>query len=429
MFNLHKVMLGFTHPDAIEMFEDVSAIRDVMGWVEFSPHGKIIMANDIFLDMTGYSLNEVVGLHHSTFCHSPYTKTPEYAQFWQTLSSGNAINGVFERYRKDKSIFYIGGSYFPVKNKKNEVVRIVKIASDITEEHKKLKNKEAIISAIDSSMALIEFTTEGGVIDANENFLKLMGYQRDDVIGRHHRIFCFDDFYTKNPDFWSKIGTGHSFSGRFERKNSSGQRIWLEANYTPVRDSHGVINKVIKIASDITVRVENARRIADIAVTTSEETSQISHNANDVLSETVKNSLLVSDKVEAATEVGKKLYESAVNISEIISTISSITSQTNILALNAAIEAARAGEAGRGFAVVAGEVRRLAASTSSSTQKITAVIEENNRLISNMYHQLDEIKNIISSENDKISELGRSFQEINSGVNEFSTVIHQLNAQ
>ena len=295
--------------------------------------------------------------------------------------------------------------------------------------NKKLKNKEAIISAIDSSMALIEFTTEGGVIDANENFLKLMGYQREEVIGRHHRIFCFDDFYTKNPDFWSKIGTGHSFSGRFERKNSSGQRIWLEANYTPVRDSHGVINKVIKIASDITVRVENARRIADIAVTTSEETSQISHNANDVLSETVKNSLLVSDKVEAATEVGKKLYESAVNISEIISTISSITSQTNILALNAAIEAARAGEAGRGFAVVAGEVRRLAASTSSSTQKITAVIEENNRLISNMYHQLDEIKNIISSENDKISELGRSFQEINSGVNEFSTVIHQLNAQ
>lgn len=84
---------------------------------------------------------------------------------------------------------------------------------------------------------------------------------------------------------------------------------------------------------------------------------------------------------------------------------------------------------GRGFAVVAGEVRRLAASTYSSTQKITAVIEENNRLISNMYHQLDEIKNIISSENDKISELGRSFQEINSGVNEFSTVIHQLNAQ
>lgn len=428
MFNLNKLPSGFINSGASELVEDVTAIKGVMGWVEFTPQGKIIIANDIFLEMTGYSLNEVVGLHHSSFCQDAYTKTPEYSRFWQALSSGEAINGVFERCRKDKSVFYIGGSYFPVKNKKNEVVRVIKIASDITREHEKLKKKEAIISAIDSSMALIEFTTSGEVIGANNNFLKLMGYQLEELVGQHHRIFCFNDFYTKNPDFWEKIRKGQSFGGRFERKNAQGERVWLEASYTPVRNARGVIDKVIKIASDITVRVENARRIADIAVTTSEETSQISHNANDVLSETVRNSILVADKVEAAADVGKKLFESAVNIREIISTISSITSQTNILALNAAIEAARAGEAGRGFAVVAGEVRRLAGSTSSATQKITGVIEENNRLISDMYHQLDDIKNIISSEHDKISELGRSFQEINSGVNEFSTVIHQLNA-
>ena len=428
MFNLSKVVKRVTKPNSLDMADDVSAIKSAMGWVEFSPQGQIMMANDMFLDMTGYSLNEVVGLHHSLLCQNTYTKTPEYASFWRALSSGKSVNGVFERCRKDKTVFYIGGSYFPVRNKSNEVVRVINIVSDLTEEHKKLKSKEAIISAINASMCLIEFTTEGEVLGANENFLKLMGYQRDNIIGKHHRIFCFNDFYTKNPDFWAKIRGGQSFSGRFERKNIAGERVWLEANYTPVLNANGTIEKVIKIASDITVRVENARRIADIAVTTSEETSQISHNAKEVLDETVRNSMQVSDKVEAAAEVSKKLYESAVNISEIISTISSITSQTNILALNAAIEAARAGEAGRGFAVVAEEVRRLAASTSTSTQKITAVIEENNRLINDMYHQLDEIKDIISSENDKISDLGRSFQEINSGVNEFSTVINQLNS-
>ena len=184
--------------------------------------------------------------------------------------------------------------------------------------------------------------------------------------------------------------------------------------------------KVIKIASDITARVEAAKRVADIALTTSEQTSQITDNANEVLDETIRNSGLVAVQVNAATDIGTQLNASAKSINEVVETINLIASQTNILALNAAIEAARAGEAGRGFSVVADEVRRLAASTSSATKKITQVVEHNARLIQQMEQQLGEVKQFVVTEQDKISVLSRSLREINSGVHEFVNVIHRL---
>ena len=253
-----------------------------------------------------------------------------------------------------------------------------------------------------------------------------MGYELKTIVGQHHRLFCFDNFYRENPDFWRKIGKGQHFVGRFERKTAGGERIWLEASYNPVLDAEGKVYKVIKIASDITARVEAAKRVADIALTTSGQTSQITDNANEVLEETIRNSGLVGVQVNAASEIGVQLNESAKSINEVVETINLIASQTNILALNAAIEAARAGEAGRGFSVVADEVRRLAASTSSATKKITQVVEHNARLIQQMDQQLEEVKQFVVTEQDKIGVLSRSLREINSGVHEFVNVIHRL---
>ncbi|MEB5974230.1 methyl-accepting chemotaxis protein [Pantoea dispersa] len=191
-------------------------------------------------------------------------------------------------------------------------------------------------------------------------------------------------------------------------------------------DGDGNVYKVIKIASDITARVEAAKRVADIALTTSEQTSQITDNANEVLDETVRNSGLVAQQVNAAAEIGAQLTASARSISDVVETINLIASQTNILALNAAIESARAGEAGRGFSVVAGEVRRLAASTASATKQISHVVEQNADLIQQMYQQLDEVRQFVVTEQEKISVLSRSLREINSGVHEFVNVIHRL---
>ncbi|WP_428946298.1 methyl-accepting chemotaxis protein [Pantoea sp. FN060301] len=426
MFGVKKSGLSLPLSRGSSIVKDIGAIKQHVAWIEFLPDGEILSANQQFLELSGYSLGEIQGKHHRIFCHPDYCRSTDYTTFWQTLAAGESITGIFERFSKAHQRFYLSATYFPVSDDKGNVYKVIKVASDITARHKELEHKEAVITALDRSMAVIEFTTDGKIITANSNFLTHMGYTLDDLAGQHHRIFCYDSFYRENPDFWKKIGKGQHFVGRFERKTASGERIWLEASYNPVYDADGKVCKVIKIASDITSRVEAAKRVADIAVTTSEQTSQITHNANEVLEDTVRNSGLVADKVNAATAIGEKLNASAKNIRDVVDSINLIASQTNILALNAAIESARAGEAGRGFSVVAAEVRRLAASTASATQKITSVVELNTQLIQQMHQQLDTVKEFMVTEQDKISELSRSLREINSGVHEFVNVIHRL---
>ncbi|MGM3186946.1 methyl-accepting chemotaxis protein [Musicola paradisiaca] len=162
-------------------------------------------------------------------------------------------------------------------------------------------------------------------------------------------------------------------------------------------------------------------------MTTSEQTSQITHNASDVLEETVHNAERITAQVKSASEIGTRLHEHAKNINTMIGTIDAIAAQTNLLALNAAIEAARAGESGRGFSVVAEEVRKLALSTSTATQKITHMVEDNSQLIEQMYQQMEQINQFLSNEREKIHDLSRGFSEINRGVSAFVDVIHKLN--
>ncbi|MGG6137344.1 methyl-accepting chemotaxis protein [Pantoea allii] len=426
MFSLTRLLPGKISLAVSDAQNNIQAIKACSGWIEFTPEGIILSANPAFLAVTGYQLNEITGQHHRMFCKPEFVHSREYGQFWERLASGQSFSGIFERYRKDKSLLYLSANYFPVKDKHGTVKKIIKIANDITDRHEELTHKEAIITALNNTMATIEFTPHGDIINANENFLALMEYDLAEIKGKHHRMFCFDAFYKENPDFWNKIQHGRSFTGRFERVTASGKRVWLEANYNPVKDASGHVYKVIKLASDITERVETAKQVADIAMSTSEKTSHITVNANDVLSQTVRNAESMASQVNAAAAISDKLNYSAKDIKEIVSTINNIAGQTNILALNAAIEAARAGEAGRGFAVVAEEVRRLAASTSQATQKISKVVEENTNLIDEMYRQLDEINHFLTTENDKITNLSDNIQEIFSGVKEFVTVIHRL---
>ena len=121
-----------------------------------------------------------------------------------------------------------------------------------------LTEQNGLLEAINRSMAVIEFDLDGVVLKANDNFLKTMGYRAEQVIGQPHRLFCTPEFgrSAQYTELWSRLKNGQFQSGTFERINSQGQPIWLEANYNPIKDTSGRVVKVVKFAMNVTTKVQ-----------------------------------------------------------------------------------------------------------------------------------------------------------------------------
>ena len=406
--------------------DELNAIKQNTASISFSPEGVILDANPLFLNAVGYKLEQIIGQHHRIFCDTEYTQSVDYKQFWHGLKAGKSFEGTFLRFKQNKQPIFLEASYFPVCDENGQVTKVLKIANDITEIQASLANKNAVLTALDRSLAVIEFDTKGNILHANSNFLRAMKYDLQDIKGKHHKIFCDEKFYRETPNFWSDLAHGKHFSGRFQRFDGTGKTIWLEATYNPIFDEKGRVYKVIKFASDITERVNNAMNAIELAAATSEETSQVSSNAVEILNASVQTSKEIAEKVKHAADIGNLLKTQSKSISDIVVTIRAIADQTNLLALNAAIEAARAGDAGRGFSVVADEVRKLASNTAIATAEIGQVVEKNHNLINEMDVMLNSVTGIALHGQESINEVSRGLMEITSGVARFVEMIDKM---
>lgn len=353
--------------------------------IEFSPEGIIHKASPLFLSTMGYRADEIIGQHHRLFCPPSLVNSPEYSQFWQRLARGESFSGKYLRLAKGDRPVWLEASYIPVTDRRGQVTRVIKIAADISARVQAALEQEAVVNAISRSMAIIAFSPEGIVLEANENFLTTTGYKRDEVIGKHHRLFCSQSLYKSDEyrQFWERLNQGEFFSGQFPRLNRRGEPLWLRATYNPVFNHDGQLYKIVKFATDVTADVLRNQREQEAAVHAWDMAVQTRGSAQ-AGAGVIENSILMIDRIaqgmgDVSSDVSR-LNDQSDSIDGMVETIRSFAMQTRLIALNAAIEAARAGASGRSFAVVAAEVRTLAASVSQATEDIERVVASNNQL-------------------------------------------------
>ena len=360
----------------------LAAVSRSMAMIEFDPAGVILDANENFCKAMGYSLEEIRGKHHRIFCEGDYAKSEEYQRFWRELERGEPSSGTFQRLNKKGQEVWLEASYMPVIGADRQVHSVIKVATDITARVIKEHENQALVNALGRAMAVIEFSPDGRVISANDNFLQTMHYSAGEVVGQHHSLFCHraESESASYKAFWASLNRGEYHSHRFERVDKFGRIVFLEASYNPIFDAKGRLYKVVKFASDITQQVTTLQSAAEAAHSTSVQNDACAQKGSQVVQQTVQIIEQISqDLNQAALSIDAVSKQSDI-IGTIVQTIRGIADQTNLLALNAAIEAARAGEHGRGFAVVADEVRSLAARTSKATLEIVDVVRKNHDL-------------------------------------------------
>ncbi|EJN36730.1 PAS domain S-box [Pseudomonas sp. GM84] len=402
--------------------------------LQLDPQGRIEEVNGNFEKEMLYRAEQLIGRNIEEIVPAHVKQLDFYQRMKSAISRGEHLNGAFRLQRGNGEEAWLRSILQPVKTADGRIKYFSLHSSDLTRTIETSREHESLIKALMRSTAVIEFNLDGQVLTANERFLQTLGYSLEQVRGKHHRMFCEPEEASSSgyQAFWDELRRGEYVAERFKRVDAHGRTVWLEASYNPIFDTHDVLYKVVKFATVITDQVNQEQAVAqaaDIAYTTSLETDHSARKATDVVTQTVEVMRGLEGSMQDAAEGIQALDKQSKVIGAIIKTISDIAGQTNLLALNAAIEAARAGEQGRGFAVVADEVRQLASRTSSATEEIAKVVQQNEQLAQAAVDIIDTSKRQAEQGLALAADTGGVIVEIQEGAKKVVDAVGQFSSQ
>jgi methyl-accepting chemotaxis protein len=379
------------------------AINKAMGVISFNMDGTIIDLNDNFLNVVGYSKEEVVGKHHRMFAPQGVASSPEYAEFWAKLNRGEFDSGEYERVGKGGKEIWLQASYNPILDINGKPYKVVKFAADITEQKQLQRTVESVLA---STAVVMNAMAEGNLTEFMEGeyegeFAQLQQAINDTVSKMSAVVQDIVEASINISSAASEISQGNvDLSQRTEEQASS-----LEETASSMEE----------LTSTVRQNSDNARQANQLAVDAREKAE--------------KGGSVIQNAIQAMAAISA----SSKKVADIIGVIDEIAFQTNLLALNAAVEAARAGEQGRGFAVVASEVRNLAQRSAAAAKEIKELINdsgekvrEGSELVNESGKTLEEIVEGAKKVGDIISEIAAAGEEQTSGIEQVNKAVTQM---